>query len=342
MSSNELTWHSVKDWGVEGKGFEDTERYFDRLPSRAKNLLPEVVWNLSRSATGMACWFQTDAKAISAKWQLQSEQLGEPNFAVSGFSGVDLYAQDAGKMKWVGAGHLVKDQHPEQVLINEMSGEMRTYCLYLPIRNPVEEVFIGVPAEAKFSGIKPRKEKSLVFYGSSIVHGAYASRAGMIHPAILGRRLSLPVVNLGFSGNAKMEIELARLLGEIDAGVYILDALPNMDLPLVKDRCASFVKELKKLRPETPIILVEDRPLVNYWIKPEAVKNYEEKWKEHKNIFEKLKADGLTQLYYLSGRELWGTDADTSLDASHPSDLGFARQADALEPMIKMALSGKS
>ncbi|HRC87373.1 MAG TPA: SGNH/GDSL hydrolase family protein, partial [Thermoanaerobaculia bacterium] len=37
---------------------------------------------------------------------------------------------------------------------------------------------------------------------------------GMVHTAILGRKLDWPVINLGFSGNGKMEPELARLAPE--------------------------------------------------------------------------------------------------------------------------------
>ena len=33
-------WHDVRTWGVEGRGFDDTESYFDRLPARCR----EVVW----------------------------------------------------------------------------------------------------------------------------------------------------------------------------------------------------------------------------------------------------------------------------------------------------------
>ena len=31
-----ITWHNVQDWGVEGKGWTDTNRYFSRLPSKSR------------------------------------------------------------------------------------------------------------------------------------------------------------------------------------------------------------------------------------------------------------------------------------------------------------------
>ena len=43
-----------------------------------------------------------------------------------------------------------------------------------------------------------------------------------------GRRLDLPVVNLGFSGNGKAEPEVARLLADLDPAIYVLDPLPNL------------------------------------------------------------------------------------------------------------------
>ena len=76
---------------------------------------------------------------------------------------------------------------------------------------------LGVSKDATFEPTAPRKEKPILIYGTSITQGACASRPGMCHTAILGRRLDRPVINLGFSGNGRMEIEVARLLAELDA-----------------------------------------------------------------------------------------------------------------------------
>jgi hypothetical protein len=103
----------------------------------------------------------------------------------------------------------------------------------------------------------------LLFYGTSIVHGAAASRAGMCHPAILGRRLGLPVVNLGFGGQGQMDPEVAALLAELDPSVYVIDCLPNMNAGLVEARAAPLVHTLRAAHPHTPIILVEDRSYAN-------------------------------------------------------------------------------
>lgn len=50
--SREIVWRDVREWGVEGRGWSDTERYFDRLPATAKGVVPDAVWDLSRHSAG--------------------------------------------------------------------------------------------------------------------------------------------------------------------------------------------------------------------------------------------------------------------------------------------------
>ncbi len=334
-----ITWNDIRDWGVEGQGWTDTRCPYDRLPTKAEKLVPQAVWDLSRSAIGICACFETDATAIHARWQLRSPQLGEANFPVAAFSGLDLYGDDAGTWRWIAAGHVVKDQRPECCLVDGMAGATRRFMLYLPLRNPVDRVEIGLPAGARLTPVAPRREKPVVFYGTSIVHGAYASHAGIVHPSLLGRRLNRPILNLGFSGNARMEPALAELLAEVESAAYVVDALPNMDITLVRERAEPFIRLLCKARPETPVMLVEDRPWANYWVKPAIRTMHEEKWQAFRAIYRRLRDEGFVQISYVEGRNLFGADGEASLDSSHPSDLGFVRMADALEAPLRAMLA---
>ena len=49
----EINWFNAKDIGVEGKGWTDTKRYFDRLPRKAEGIVRDPVWDLSRHSAGM-------------------------------------------------------------------------------------------------------------------------------------------------------------------------------------------------------------------------------------------------------------------------------------------------
>jgi hypothetical protein len=46
----------------------------------------------------------------------------------------------------------------------------------------------------------------------------------------------------------------------------------------------------------------------------------------------------MTQLSYMEGDLLLGQDGEGTVDSSHPTDLGFVQQADALEAPLRFYL----
>lgn len=339
----DTVWNDVTKWGVEGRGWEKEERkrWFDRLPAKADGKVTPTVWTLSRDSAGMMVRFKTDATSIYAKYKLLKPGLGMTAMPATGVSGLDLYARDEkGHWKWVMVTKPDK-QNVEQLIIGGLTPGSREYCAYLPLYNGVESLEIGVPKGAAFEGLAPRAEKPIIFYGTSITHGADASRPGMVHTAILGRRLEMPVMNLGFSGNGRMDAAVGELLAEQDASVYVIDCLPNMGPADVTLKCEPLVKQLRAAKPQTPIVLVEDRRNTNSWITPAREQHHTDNHAALKAAYDKLKAAGVAKLFYIGGDHLYGDDADGATDGSHASDLGFMRQADIFEPVLRKALGKK-
>jgi len=282
--------------------------------------------------------FKTDAAAIWADYTLMKEKLAGPNLTAIGASGLDLYARDdAGKWRWVGVTRPA-DKIVRQEMIKDLAPGLREYAVYLPLFNGVEKLSLGVTAGAKFEPLTPRTEKPIVFYGTSITHGASASRPGMVHTALLGRRLNRPVINLGFSGNGRMDAAVGDFLVTLDAAVFVIDCLPNMGPTQVREKCPLLVAQLRAARPGTPIILVEDRRHTNSWIRPTLNKFHTDNHAALRECFDKLQQQGVTQLYYIRGDDLLGDDDEGATDGSHPNDLGFMRQADVFEPVLRTAL----
>lgn len=338
-NSTQLEWHDVRDWGVEGKGWQDTEKYFDRLPGRAKGKVRDAVWNLSRHSAGMLTRFRTDAQEIWVDYEVTNKNIAMPHMPATGVSGVDLYADISdGQWRWLSVSKPTSE-HTNAQLIAELAPGNRAYTAYLPLYNGTEFLKIGVPKGATFEGIVPRKDKPLVFYGTSITHGACASRPGMPHPAILGRRLQRPVVNLGFSGNGRMESEVGDFLTDVDAAVFVIDCLPNMKGADVTQRAVPLVKQLRSARPETPILLIEDRTYPNAYLLPKRQAAQEDNRAALQAAYQQLQNDGFGRLGYVRGEELLGADRDDTTDGSHPSDLGFYRQADAIEKELRKLLA---
>ncbi|WP_442510044.1 SGNH/GDSL hydrolase family protein [Novipirellula sp. SH528] len=341
-SAGGVDWYDVTQWGVEGRILPEQERvqWFDRLPASAESSVTKNVWNLSRDSAGMMVRFKTDSTAIHVHYKLKDAGLAMPHMPATGVSGVDLYARDGnGDWKWVQVAK-PSSQEVKVELVNGLAAGQREYAAYLPLYNGVEFMSIGVKEGSHFEGLTPR-EKPILFYGTSITHGACASRPGMVHTAILGRRFDMPVANLGFSGNGRMDKAVGDYLAQVDATAFVIDCLPNMVPAAVAQKCVPLVKQIRHSHPNTPIVLVEDRRNTNDWILPARQKHHTENHAALKAAYNSLIADGVKNLHYIDGDHLYGDDADGATDGSHASDLGFFRQADVFEPILRNAINDK-
>lgn len=340
-----LRWHDLKDFGIEGKGWTDTKSFYDRLPAKAEAVVRAPVWRLSQNSAGMSVRFVTDADTIYARWKLRSPSLAMAHMAASGVSGVDLYVKENGVWRWIGIGEAMKSSINEYKLIANIAPQKREYQLYLPLYNGVESVEIGLPEKATIEKAAPypaERAKPIVFYGTSIVQGAVASRPGMAYPAISGRRFQRPTINLGFSGNGRMEPEVAELLTELDPAVYVIDCLPNLSTGAeVAERTPKLIEIIRKKRPATPIILVENLVYPDAMFEQIKGQKYRDKNETLRRVYRDLIRSNYKNIYYVPGENLIGADGEATVDGVHPTDLGFMRIADALEPVLKKALNSK-
>lgn len=338
-----VLWYDVQQWGVEGRGWSDTARYFDRLPARAEKTVRNAVWGLSRHSAGMSVRFQTDATAIHARYSLSNGRLALPHMPATGVSGLDLYARtEQGQDRWLAVARPTQ-QKMEIVLagtIDRPEGDkLRQYTIYLPLYNGVEQLEIGVPEGAQFEAVPARQTPPIVFYGTSIMHGACASRPGMSITGIVERRLQHPTINLGFSGNGTMDESVGALLAELNAAVYVIDCLPNMQAATVAERTAPLVRQLRKAQPKTPILLVEDRTYAYARWRKSLRDRHVASRQALSDAYKQLRSEGIGGLHYLEGDTLLGKDDEATTDGSHPNDLGMTQYADAYEVALRKILS---
>lgn len=337
-----ILWSDIRQFGVEGRGWEDTKDYYDRLPAKAEGKVRPPVWDLSHDSAGMCVRFVTDATNIHARWALTKPWIYLQNETAIANSGLDLYVKTDHGWHWLAVGWPT-GQTNDVTLMDKLIPGKREYLLYLPLYNGTKYVELGVPTNAVIEKAPPWGDgvrKPIVFYGTSILQGLAASRAGMVHSAILQRRFNWPVINLGFSGNGKMEPEMADLLAELDPSVYVIDCLPNMVADEIKERVEPLVHKLRAAHPDVPIVLVEDRTMQGAFLTAGQMEWYHLKDRaELKAAYDRLQQAGVKNLYYIPGEHLLGDDGEGTTDGSHPNDLGFMRQAEvfakALEPLLK-------
>ena len=330
-----LVWYDIRELGIEGQGWKDVKAPYDRLPAKAEGKVRDAVWGLSRDSAGMAVRFATDSPAVHCRWTLTKANLAMPHMPATGVSGVDLYVNTDKGWRWVACGRPTA-QTNNAALIAGLPAGRHEWLLYLPLYNGVSSVEVGVAKANQLSPL-PREAaaaKPIIFYGTSITHGACASRPGMVHTAILGRRLNRPVINLGFSGNGRMEKEVVELIAEIEAEMYVIDCLPNMGAAEVTERTGPLVTLLRRSHLDTPIVLVEDRTYGDSHINPSKRQRNDTSRAAFKAEYDKLVAAGVKGLHYIPGEHLLGDDDEGTVDSSHPNDLGFMRQAEAMEKVL--------
>jgi hypothetical protein len=340
-SDESLAWYDARLFPIENKGWTDSASPYDRLPAHAKGVVRDAVWDLSHNSSGIAFRFVTDAREISVRWTLSSDRYFFDTMPPSGASGLDLYARDRGTWRWAGLARPQRAGTNQERILKGIDRGMREYLMYLPLYNGVRELEIGVDLSAKVFAAPPipgTQSAPIVFYGTSITQGASASRPGMSYPAILGRELDRPIVNLGFASNGTMDIEIARLMSQIDAVAYVIDCCPNMTSVMIEERAKPFVECLRSARPFTPIVLVEGIEQRNAWLLPRIAGDIRNNNAVLKKAYAALLRAGVEKVYYVLGGGLLGDCDSTTVDGIHPNDKGFVEYARELKPVIRRAI----
>ncbi len=334
-------WYDALSLDIEGQGWtgEDLKTPYDRLPAKAEGVVRAPVWNLASHSAGLHLRFITDSRNIHARWSLRGSNLGMHHMPPTGVSGLDLYTRDDnGEWRWVGFGSPKGQKDNEVTLVGSLPAGTREFLVSLPLYNGTASLSIGIDKDALISVAPHAPEDAVVIYGTSITQGGCASRTGMAYTSILRRSLDREVINLGFSGNGRLEPEVAELLAELNPAVYVLDAFPNNGPDQIRERFVPFVHTLRAAHPETPIVIVENiayqrawafEPKGGHFAKNEAVREG----------YASLVNEGVKGLYYVPFDDLLGDDSLGTVDGTHPTDVGMMRIAEAIEPAIRKALS---
>ncbi|MES2307296.1 MAG: SGNH/GDSL hydrolase family protein, partial [Verrucomicrobiota bacterium] len=245
-ADGQIVWYNCNQFPIEGKGWKETESYYDRLPAKAKGVVPEAIWGLSHHSAGMAIRFKTESAVLKVRWTVINANLAMPHMPATGVSGVDLYFKDAkGKWRFRGNGRPTGPTNTVEWSVNPGM----EYALYLPLYNGVKSLELGIHKEKGLTILPPLSEKPVVFFGTSINQGACVSRPGMAGTSIVSRALGVTVINLGFSGNGRMEQSMEAFLNELDPSVYVMDCMANMTPEQVTERTIPFLKAIREARP---------------------------------------------------------------------------------------------
>lgn len=330
----EFKYVDASKFTVTNKGQKDAPVYKRLDLSKYPDLTPKMRHYFG-FPTGIALRFRTNSPTIRAKW-VTADSLNHTNNPAIATKGLDLYIKDKdGKWLWAGFGNpkYVGKKH-NGTLVAGMDGEMKECMLYLPIFMELEDLKIGVEKGSKIESDGGFERAPIVAMGSSFTHGAGSSRAGMPWPAQLSRRLGVDIANYGTSGICKLEPVLADIIGDTDADMFIFDGFSNPSAEMIHERLKPFVKRIREKHPNTPLVFLQTfvREWANFDLNKRKFEDDKRKAAEEE-MAEIMKTD--KNVYFLNPGLYQGTDHEGSIDGTHPTDLGYQRAVDNIEPKIR-------
>ena len=327
---------------VQGRAWQDENKgNYHRLPPRAEENVRDAVWNLSKQSAGLSLSFTTNSNAIIVRYTVKN-YLSMPHMPSTGVSGVDLYINDDSKQQlWCEGKYNFGDTityRYNNITYKSKSGGDNNFQLFLPLYNEVDWLEVGVNDGSFFTFNRIPSQKPVVIYGTSIAQGACASRPGMAWTNIVQRLSHVPVINLGFSGNGRLEPELFELLTEIDAALFIIDCMPNMT-GNAEDIVKNTLNGVEALRSKSdvPILLVEHCGYNGAAVSDKRRREYEKTNRELESAYQSLRKGGVKNIHYLSYKEI-SLSPDSQVDGVHATDLGMQQYADAYVKKINSIL----
>lgn len=325
---------------VYGKVSDKTNTRYERLPSELQGVSREPVWYLGRNSAGLFIRFRSNSTAIYARWESTFNNT-MTHMTDTGTKGLDLYALVDGHWRHVCSAQPL-GKKSERKIIGNMDPVEREYMLYLSLYDGVSSLEIGVDEGATLDlpvVDRPSREKPVVMYGTSILQGGCANRPGMAHTNIIGRRLDREVFNLGFSGSALLDMEIAELMASVeDPGVYVLDYAPNASADMIDEKGEKFFRVIRDAHPDVPVIFIEDVIFPHTIFDKAILEEVTRKNEAQERLYKKLKKSGEKNIYYISAEGMIGDDGEATVDAIHFTDLGAMRYVDHVLPTIKKAL----
>lgn len=330
IKESDIRFYDVKQAPFEIYGVFYESGKFRRLPEGIAKTVSAGVYSLHAHTAGGRVRFKTDSSYIAIHVKMPG--IGKmPHFALTGSAGFDLYVCDGDERYVKTFVPPFNIQGGYESIIYFESTQMREITINFPLYSEVGEFYIGLRDGANVCEPKRyQTKKPIVYYGSSITQGGCASRPGNSYQSIISRRLNADYINLGFSGNAKAEPEIAEYIANLDMSVFVYDYDHNAPtVEHLKNTHEKMYLTIRKANPDLPIVLMS-RP------KFSLSDDDKQRYAIIKKTYDDAKARGDENIYLIDGVTLMAMAKDEgTVDGCHPNDLGFTSMAKAVGDLLE-------
>lgn len=334
----------VDEWfKIYGFGWFTKDRAFYRLPKDSFELVEKVNPKLNRLAVDTAggqVHFVTNSTKLVIKVKLfRPNYLSGMTFVAQG--GFDCYVGSTydNLLFYNTSRFEVNLTEYEVEIFSNMDHNEKLIVLNFPLYNGVVELEIGLDSESYLkTPPKLKHQEKLVVYGTSIVQGGCVSRPGLAYPNFLSRALNIETINLGFSGNAFGEVEIAEIMASLnDVKMFILDYEANAGTNgKLEAGLESFLQTLRKYHPQVLIVVVSRIKYLFDDLNPTLGKRRKEIFDFQKSLVARLIENGDDNLLFIDGSKLLGDNYhEFTVDSVHPNDIGMLKLGEGILEKIR-------
>ena len=306
---------------------------FKRIPTEVAKTVSEGVFFLHDCCAGGRVRFRTNSPSVAIFVEYDPNHIDKaPHFPLTGTAGLDMYIDNKYAKTFI-PPYDVSSSYSS--LYQSSDTSEKEIIINLPLYSAVRELYIGLDKNATLTEPTPYAyDKPIVFYGSSITQGGCASRPGTGYEAIISRRFNCDFINLGFSGNAKAEDEIAEYISKLDMKIFVYDYDHNApSIGHLEKTHKKMFDIIRAKNPTVPIIMLS-RPACY------ADDNVKKRWEIIQRTYETAVANGDKNVYFINGHKMINEFADdsASVDGTHPNDYGFAAMAKGIGNVIEKLL----
>lgn len=338
INDNEnLVWFEVndKDFDLYGTDKGENDVFTCRIPEEYAKDVNGGVYSMRSFAAGVRARFSTNSPLISIRAKYGDGKIPTCCTACAAY-GFDLYiCNDDGTeafrhMYRPPADFDCKTLNNDPYVAKDEG--VVCYTLNFPYFAEVKKLEIGISKDCTIGrGKKYVNEKPVIYYGSSITHGAAASTPGYTYENLITQKYNINYVNLGFAGNAKGETTMCDYIAKRDMSIFVLDYDHNApNVKHLEETHYAFYERFRLANPDIPVVMIS---------RPDFIQNYDISVIRRdiiKNSYNKAVANGDKNVYFIDGETLMNEKDGTrcTIEGCHPNDVGFTRMADVIGKVV--------
>lgn len=314
-----IKFYSIDEPPFVVNGIFKQDGKYHRMPEDIAKSVNEGVYSLQTHTAGGRVRFTTDSSYIAIHTVYDS--VGNmPHFAMTGSAGFDIYERQQNIQTYLGTFFPPLNTMENESVIDVNGDGLHEYVINFPLYSGIKEVYIGLNENSKI--LKPTDYKHnlpIVYYGSSITQGGCASRPGNSYQSIISRIIDCDFINLGFSGNALGEENMANYIKDLKMSCFVYDYDHNApSVEHLEKTHENMFEIIRKQNPNLPIIIMT---------RPKFHLSDEEKMrlKIVETTYKNAINSGDNNVYFIPGPSLIdiNTIETATVDNCHPNDSGF-------------------